>query len=901
MYIPLKNRFRQDLIVTSTSNKDNSAKRYSIKDPSSGETFEFGEEEYFLCKSMDGTSSITQILTGFENRFGLSITNEDFNRFAAQIAEFSLLESCHKQTQASLSVSLIETPDSLSPMMSATKIREEDRELPAEPNTNDEEKEKSEFLIWSLSNPETFFIQLVQIVRPFKTLFKGLAWSLIPGLIIVYFTITNNSSAFLRDVTLLVKPIAWLFYHFLNMLFINLTSKLSLGIICTYYGGTVKRFGIQLILGFVPRFHVSKNGIWRLKREEQLWAFGTSLGIRIFIFVLGILIWYWTRSLETDLKIWALSLGYMGLIDCLIDCSPFWPSDGYRLVIAYFRLPRNFIQQNLLIWEMMLNRRSLPKGLTFQERLRLQVWAVVIILSWAGFMLLLAYHLSDRLLNGISPGILGKGATVLLFGVPFGLALYTWWSVTKRKTKTSSKKGAGTVNHSKLRHSLNQSGVSEWSSVANIPRHTKDLASIDKKHKSWVRKLVKFFLLVGFGILLCLPYPYRPGGSIQLLPPTQQQIQAQVDGQITQVFFKGGDGQWIKAGTVIANMEAFDIENAVLTTQEQVRQQQAEVERQQANLDKLLATPKKEDVEVAKQKVEVAKQQVEVAKQQVEVAQGELQTAISKAEFSSRQAARYKDLYTTGAFSLQQYENAQKEAETDRNTVAEKKQNVEQKKQDVETKRQNLKEEQAHLALVASGPYPQEIEAARKEVEAAKATFKRLQQQLKYNQDQIKRTPLVMPLDGYLVTSYLNQKVGTYLKKGETFAVAENNRHIQGEVRIPEYNVSDFSIGRTVEVKLLAYPNQPIIGKVVSIEPIATTDSSLPTSDSTGLRASSESTSTEKEHVVRVLVDISNTQKNLKAGMSGYAKIEGRSMPVIAAFTRSIVRFVQIEVWSWLP
>jgi hypothetical protein len=52
---------------------------------------------------------------------------------------------------------------------------------------------------------------------------------------------------------------------------------------------------------------------------------------------------------------------------------------------------------------------------------------------------------------------------------------------------------------------------------------------------------------------------------------------------------------------------------------------------------------------------------------------------------------------------------------------------------------------------------------------------------------------------------------------------------------------------------------------------------------------------------VRVLVDISNTQKNLKAGMSGYAKIEGRSMPVIAAFTRSIVRFVQIEVWSWLP
>jgi multidrug resistance efflux pump len=394
--------------------------------------------------------------------------------------------------------------------------------------------------------------------------------------------------------------------------------------------------------------------------------------------------------------------------------------------------------------------------------------------------------------------------------------------------------------------------------------------------------------------LLFSPYPYRPGGSIQLLPPTQQQIQAQVEGKITQVFFKGGDGQWLKAGRVIANMEAVDIENTVLTTQAQVRQQQAELEKQQANLKKLLATPKKEDVAVAKQQVEAAKQQIEVAKQQVEVAKGKLQTAITKAEFSARQAGRFQELYQTGAFSLQQYENAKKEAETDRNTIEEQKQNLEETKQNVLTKQQNLQTVQANLELVKSGPYPQEIEAARQEVEAARANLNRLQQQLKYNQEQIQRTPLVMPIDGYIVTSFLDRKVGRYLKQGETFAVVEDNRNIRGEIQIPEYNVGEFEVGAKVEVKLLAYPDKPLFGKVVSIEPTTSTQAT-----DTGI--SRERTSNSSEKFITVFLDIPNTEKTLKAGMSGYAKIEGRTMPFIAAFTRPIVRFVQIEIWSWLP
>jgi multidrug resistance efflux pump len=891
MYIPLKNSFRKDLIVTLIETEESVSKRYLIKDPVSKETFEFGEEEYFLCISMDGDSTISQISTAFENRFGLAISEKDLNQFSAQISEFGLLEPYQVQAPGSVPASLSNS-QTLLLQNPQVKTREEDRGVQVENQTQLPEKKKNKQLILACPNPNGLFSLLVRVLKPYKPLFLILMWLLIPGFILTVLTLINNFSIYEREQHLYVKSTPWIFYHLTNITSVNLSSKLAQGIVCTYYGEAIKEFGIQLRLGIVPRGYINKNQIWKLKREEQLWCFGTPILVRMSFFVLGILTWYCTRTNLNGLPAWALSLGYMGLTDFIFDSSPLWPSDGYKWLMAYFRLSPKLIMQNRLIWQMMLTFRPLPRHLTFFEKFKLKALAAGMVIAWGFLAFLIARHAGFGILESISPGIFSPGAAVVIIAVPFGLALH-WWITMQMKTGTSKKYKSKTVAPSRLNQSPNQPEVADWS-VENIPIPRKRLQSFGKKTKSWAKNLVRILLIVGFGILLFWPYPYRPGGSVQLLPPTQQQIQAQVDGKITQVFFKGGDGQWIKTGTVIANMEAVDLENSVLITQEQVRQQQAEVEKQQANLNKLLATPKKEDVEVAKQQVEVAKQQVEVANQQVEVAKGELQTAIGKAEFSARQAARFNELYKTGAFSLQQYENAQKEAQTDRNTVEEKKLNVEEVKQNVKTKQQNLQTAQANLALVMSGPYPQDIEAARKEVEAAQATLKRLQQQLKYNQEQIKRTPLEMPIDGYLVTSDLDQKMGRYLKQGEVFAVAEDNRNIRGEVRIPEYNVGEFAVNGKVEIKLLAYPDKPLTGKVISIEPTASTTA-------TGSPTSSERSENSSEKFIRVIIDIPNTEKILKAGMSGYAKIEGRTMPLILAFMRPVIRFLQIEVWSWIP
>ena len=54
-------------------------------------------------------------------------------------------------------------------------------------------------------------------------------------------------------------------------------------------------------------------------------------------------------------------------------------------------------------------------------------------------------------------------------------------------------------------------------------------------------------------------------------------------------------------------------------------------------------------------------------------------------------------------------------------------------------------------------------------------------------------------------------------------------------------------------------------------------------------------------NVIVVTTEVPNPDGLLRSGMTGFAKIDGGSKPVIVAFTRMFVRFFLIEIWSWLP
>lgn len=850
MYTSLSNCFRQDLIVTCITN--DSIKQYTVKNPTNGLSFEFGEEEYFLCQSINGTSAPSQIIAAFKSRFELAITEDEFEKFLVQIQEYGLLESYEVSDH-----SILEAP-----LLASSPSRLNDFDVSEQKKPAKKTKGKTKNYIWLLPKAAEVYKFLAIVFQKVKFLFQLLTWALIPGLILVGFTIVNNQGIFWSDIHyIMAGGVPFLLHFLLNITLISLFVKTAQCIVFTACGGEVKKFGLTLTMGFHPRFYVDRTEMFQLSRQKQLWTFATPLLFRLGIMIFGVLIWYFNGRTKTALGTGAILLAHSAFFEFLFDSSPLLPTDGYYLLITILNLPPSSIKRVYQVWDMIFTRRPLPKSLSKKEKLLLIIIGLLSIIFYWVFFFLIIQLWTDGLSDTFSK-IFGRGTDIIILSLLTALALF--------------KPGQKFLKQWQFNKNFNSISIEQ--PVGIQPKKF--------KLKNWKRFLT-FFIIA---IILLLPYPYRPGGSIQLLPPTQQSLQAQVSGRITKVFFKGGDGQWIKQNNIIANMESVDIENEVQVLKESIKKQQAEVEAQKAKLSKLIENPRPEDVAVAKQKIAVANQQVKVANQQIEVAKGQVLTATNSSEFSAREAARFKELYQQGAYSLQQYENAEKQNELDRNEIVEKQQSVIEAQQNLEVKKQSSIEAQANLAVVLSGSHPQEIAAARKQVEVALAEVQRLKQELKYNESQIKRTTLSMPINGRLVTPYLDQKVGTYLKQGETFAIAEDDRHITGELQIPEYSTEDFSLGGKVEIKLLSYPDKPLMGKVVSIQPNAVSDS---TADSAN--------NIQQERVINVIVDIPNTEKSLKAGMTGYAKIEGKTLPVVVAFTRPIVRFIQVEVWSWLP
>ncbi len=274
--------------------------------------------------------------------------------------------------------------------------------------------------------------------------------------------------------------------------------------------------------------------------------------------------------------------------------------------------------------------------------------------------------------------------------------------------------------------------------------------------------------------------------------------------------------------------------------------------------------------------IQVAKREIDVAQQQLSVARVQLKTAHVKARFSARAAVRYHDLALEGAVSEQVAEDYKRQADVEASDVRELQATVSEKLQSV-------KESQERIAV-------------------AEGELERLGKQFAYASDQLQRARIVMPFKGILIDHHLKDKVGTYLEQGDTYATAEaaNTGKLRARVQLPEVVADRLKPGRQVEVKLMAYPDDPIRGQVVSIEPsLHLIETQQNRSDNSGETVTVAQPT--EGRLLGVIIELPNKDGRLRPGMSGYAKVDGETVPLAVAFTRSLVRFVQIEVWSWLP
>ncbi|MBX6419964.1 MAG: HlyD family efflux transporter periplasmic adaptor subunit [Nevskia sp.] len=338
------------------------------------------------------------------------------------------------------------------------------------------------------------------------------------------------------------------------------------------------------------------------------------------------------------------------------------------------------------------------------------------------------------------------------------------------------------------------------------------------KDRPWQR-----YLEIAFVILCLLPYPYDPSGTSVVLPYARGDVRAQIAGQVREVLVKEGDA--VKAGQVIAKLDDAQERAAVASGE-------AEVARLTAERKLVQQGARPEEVEVARQAVA---------------------TAQKRYDFSSAEARRQQAAYLRHAVSEQQYQQFLSQAEVDR---------------------QQLLEAQRRLDLVSSPGRPEKIEEIDAQLAAAQA-------QLDYHKQQLENTQIRAPVAGRVLSGSLQFAVGDFLHVGDKLATIVDSDHVQVEVKIPEDDIGEISVGNKAWVKVWSLPGTSFRGTVAAIAPSAENG--------------------EYGKIVRVTVNLDQSDPRLRPELTGYSKLRGRWHLLIAAYTRPVVRFFLVELWSWIP
>lgn len=755
-------RAREDLLVIRDSDDPTKEAAYLLKKPESGELFRLVAQDWFLFTAGTRFKSMAAVLAEFEQRFGCQVTAEDYSAFLNELRDLGLL--------AEESPAPASAPDREQP----TVPLEPDRRASA-PATRPAARRRTEGPArWRLFDPDPMLGGLAWLLRPFR----HAVWLVFPALILAGLVHIQNHQALVDDLEVAADGLSLVVYLLVSLLTVNFASKVFQGVVCRGFGGRVRSFGIRLILGIIPRFYVDGKEIRRLPTKGQVWSYSAPLLVKLSLYVIGVLVWWWTRTSGTHLSEAALVLGCMGLGAFVFTANPLWPADGYNLTALLLGDPKLRSHAWTLL-RLKLTLRPLPPDLSGRRAWGLLLYGVASVVFTAALFGVVGWIAAEALEERFA------GLGVVIFALLVLISLWWIWASARRRR----------------------------AAARAVPRDP----------DRWRARLVMLAVLGGLVAVGLLPYRYEVTGSVVLLPARSMEVRATVAGTITEIVVQ--EGEWVEQGAVLARMAGWE-------EQHEMAAAQAALEKAQAELALLREGASEEEINRYRQAVESARVDVRFAEQTLE---------------------RQRTLYSQGVVPAATFEAAQNRQQA---ALAE------------------LAEAEAALADVSSPPRQAEIKAAAAEVRKLNQVFER-------SRETLGRTVLTAPGPGRIVTPRLGQRDGLHLGVGDLFCTIENTRVLLAEIEVPEYEIELIKSDAPVRIRLWGVETETFDSTLIMISPAAE-ERDIGT-------------------VVRTVARLPNPDGRLQTRMTGYAKVDVGQMTVAEAFTRMLVRFFRVEVWSWIP
>ena len=806
-------RLREDLILVPA----HGGEPFLVREPHSGAVFEFGEQEAFLIEALRWPYDPSELIAAFNTRFGLNDGPKDLQEFLDILANWGLLAApAAPDTRLSDNpLPAAEPPQSLANFASrvvAVRLGAGSGGEPAAGDKEGNESDDDESEIqrdnrWHLFRPEGIFDALNEALSPLHKL----VW-LIPLVVTYAIAAVWFNRHFVAD-TLATAQLQ--FGLIGRLVFVTLTVNLAIqvlrGVVARHFGLRVPSFGVRLMLGLIPRFNTQIIQSTHLAKRDRLWLIATSLLVRLAFFAGGVTLWLTTRASGSLLSTVGAELALVSAVGFLFMANPFWPGDGYSFMSVALGMP-NLRNRSINALRALFKKRPRVVARYSKDSFALILFAVASVTFLAVLVAFITITAARRLESNY------QGAGVALFLV---FLVYVIYSILRR-SRSRRNSTQGRKNSAVVQAAPREPRALIRQQESQVPLSEQVASGLKIPGQAQAQRL-RYLIIVALITSLFLPYSYETGGDAEIYPIAENEIYAEMDGVIERVNYDGGE--WLAKGTVLAEMANHRQRKDVAATR-------AAIESKQKDIDRLLSTPSAESIRVAEQEIE---------------------TARLEARYSTDDADRIEKLFAKGIVSAQEWDDAKKKRDVDR---------------------QQVEEKRAALEALKVQVNPNEIASA-------EADLQKLREDLADYEEQLRRTSLRMPIDGRIATTKLKDLQNKYLEEGKLFAEVEDTRQVRVEIAVPESDAFDIRLGRTVRLKTWAGTGQIFPGTVVEIAPQA-----------------------EEEiygKVVTVTALLPNPDLALKTGMTGYAKITGEDTLVVVAFTKALVRFFTIEVWSWLP
>lgn len=398
--------------------------------------------------------------------------------------------------------------------------------------------------------------------------------------------------------------------------------------------------------------------------------------------------------------------------------------------------------------------------------------------------------------------------------------------------------------------------------------------------RSYRRLLVLGAIATGLMGVSLSPITYEVGGTVILeaKPGNRRTITTPIPGTIETIHPAIQPGVMVKRGQVIATLRSRELEREIVQVQQEIAVANQQIEEQarkqvqaESEVKAAIATSR-----ALEQQSVLAKQIAQAAiPSQIQELQSTIDSKQKLLTSAERELQRYEMLVGEGAIALATRDKVQRE----RDAIAGEAKTAQQSLASIQQKLHNEAQTAEIQAFrqAAQVAAEQQVAASERPMQAMSDRSVQLQQRLaKLQQDQ-QRLVLRASIDGVVITPDFALKLGRELKPEQSLLEIVNLNELTGYVEVDEQDINYVQNGKPVRFRLSHDKLKSFDARVERIIPNVQSDQ------------------TKQRRTVSVLLQVSNSDRQLQNGSSGYARVYSETIPLYQRVGREILRLFSFE------